>query len=280
LSRPDHAEPASVHSSLAAGLRRVAVTFPVRDVEIARARFLELEPAGFEEVDLGQRFELAAYTDAAGEARIRESFPSAHATPVAEDWSERWRVFHHGVQAGGLWIGPPWEEPPAGTPAIVIEPGRAFGTGAHATTRACVELLADTSRGSLLDAGCGSGVLSVAAARLGFAPVVAVDVDEVAVESARANAARNGVEVDAFVVDVLRGPLPTAAALVANIDLRSVERLLERWEGTMAITSGYLEHEQVRAPGWACEERRVLEGWAAERLVRSGAVGGSQLATV
>lgn len=247
------------------------MSVPARDAEIARARFLELAPEGFEEVELGPRVELVAYTDAAGEARIRAAFPSARATSVAPDWSERWRAFHHGVQAGGLWIGPPWEEPPVGTPAIVIEPGRAFGTGAHATTRACVELLADTVRGSLLDAGCGSGVLSVAAARLGFAPVVAVDADEVAVETARANAARNEVEVEAFVVDVLRGSLPNAAALVANIELRSVERLLARWDGTVAITSGYLEHERVRVSGWACEKRRVLEGWAAERLVRLGA---------
>lgn len=250
------------------------------DVEIARAHFLELAPEGFEEVDLGLTVELAAYTDAAGEVRIREAYPSAQATAVALDWSERWREFHHGVQAGGLWIGPPWEDPPAGTPAIVIEPGRAFGTGAHATTRACVELLADTSRGSLLDAGCGSGVLAVAAGRLGFAPVVAVDVDEVAVETARANAARNGVEVEALVVDALRGSLPTADALVANIELGSVERLLERWEGRVAITSGYLEHEHVRTAGWACEERCVLEGWVAERFVRSGVAGGSRLATV
>ena len=83
--------------------------------------------------------------------------------------------------------------------AVVIDPGRAFGTGAHASTRLALELLLEPSPAALLDVGCGSGVLSIAAARLGFAPVIAVDVDEVAVEVTRENAAANGVEIDAQV---------------------------------------------------------------------------------
>ena len=85
---------------------------------------------------------------------------------------------------GPLWIGPPWESAPADALAVVIDPGRAFGTGAHATTRLCLELLLDAPRGSVLDVGCGSGVLAIAAARLGFGPVAAVDVDEIAVDAA------------------------------------------------------------------------------------------------
>ena len=103
-----------------------------------------------------------------GEARIRDVFQRVESAPVEPCWEDRWRTFHHGVRIAGLWIGPPWELAPSGVPAVVIEPGRAFGTGAHPTTRACVELLARGERGSVLDAGCGSGVLAIAAAKLGF----------------------------------------------------------------------------------------------------------------
>ena len=153
---------------------------------------LPLAPAGFEEVDLGPHVELAVYTDAEGEDAIREAFDRVASEPVEPGWEDRWRSFHRPVRAGGLWIGPPWEQVPADGPAVVVDPGRAFGTGAHPTTRACIELLAELERGSVLDAGCGSGVIAVAAARLGFEPVFALDADPAAVEAAEATARRNG----------------------------------------------------------------------------------------
>ncbi len=237
---------------------------PAADAEVARARMLELVPTGFEEVELDEALELAVYTDAEGEERIAASFASSSSTPVERGWEERWREFHRPAHAGGLWIGPPWEKPPAGEPAVVVDPGRAFGTGAHPTTRACIELLAAQARGSVLDAGCGSGVIAVAAARLGFGPVLAVDSDEVAVEVALETARLNGAEIEAWAADALTDELPTVDLVVANIELRVVEQLLLRRPAGVAITSGYLADDTPSAPGWARAGRLELDGWAAD----------------
>jgi ribosomal protein L11 methyltransferase len=153
-------------------------------------------------------------------------------------------------------------------PTVVVDPGRAFGTGAHPTTRACVEILARVERGSLLDAGCGSGVLAVAAARLGFAPVYALDHDAAAVEAAAETARRNGVAIDVRAADVLRDDLPATDVLVANIELRAVEALLGRAPAATAVTSGYLVGERPAAPGWRHADRLELDGWAADVFSR------------
>jgi ribosomal protein L11 methyltransferase len=240
---------------------------PAADAESARARLLALAPEGFEEVDLGAELELALYADSDREQRVRASFPDASSTPVDPGWEDRWRDFHRPVRAGGLWIGPPWESPPDGEVAVVVDPGRAFGTGAHPTTRACVELLGRLRRGSLLDAGCGSGVLSVAAARLGFGPVFAIDKDEAAVEATQRTAKANGVRVTTSRADVLDGELPRVDVVVANIELRAVEALLARRPAATAVTSGYLAGDAPSADGWAGMDRLELDGWAADVFV-------------
>jgi ribosomal protein L11 methyltransferase len=260
-----------MEDSLPGKLRRVSIRVPAAEAEIARARLLTLAPAGFEEVDADGLLELALYTDEPGEERVRAAFAQVSSVLLEEGWEDRWRAFHRPVRAGGLWIGPSWEQAPAGEPVVVVDPGRAFGTGGHATTRACIELLPDLPRGSLLDAGCGSGVIAVSAARLGFGPVLAADLDAAAVEAARKTVHLNGVEVDVRQADVLRDDLPRIDLVVANIDLRAVEQLLARRPAARVVSSGYLAHERPHALGWEPGSRLELEGWAADVFVSARA---------
>jgi ribosomal protein L11 methyltransferase len=228
---------------------------------------LELFPEGFEERDARDGdVELVAYTDGSGEERLWQAFGGARGENVAEDWAERWRRFHQPAELGSMWIGPPWRDPPPGLLAIVIDPGRAFGTGSHATTRLCLELLEGVAQGSLLDVGCGSGVLSIAAAKLGFAPVLALDADANAVEATGANAAANGVAVDVRRADALAVELPVTDVAVANIALDVVEAVLARLAAPVAITSGYVAAEQPRAMRYRPLRRLERDGWAADLL--------------
>ncbi|MGH3135319.1 MAG: 50S ribosomal protein L11 methyltransferase [Gaiellaceae bacterium] len=227
---------------------------------------LELVPGGFEEVEGSGWVELAAYTDGAGEMRIRATFDDVSTRSVDRGWAYRWREFHRPVRVGGLWICPPWEPAPRDENVVVVDPGRAFGTGAHATTRMCIELLAGLERGSLLDAGCGSGVIAVAAVRLGFGPVFAADVDPIAVGVARETAGRNGVSIEVREADVMRDDLRPVDVLVANIELAVVEVLLARRPALARtiVTSGYLAGERPQAKRWAIVRGVELDGWAAQ----------------
>lgn len=248
---------------------RVSVRGSGDRAEQLRATFVSLSPHGFEERDVDHDVELAVYVGADALDILRERLPGATVEPVENGWEDGWRAFHRPVEAAGVWVGPPWESPPDPTTAVVIDPGRAFGTGAHPTTRLCVELLARIGGGrSLLDVGCGSGVLGIAAARLGFGPIVCVDVDPVAVETTTANAAANGVDIEARVLDALHDPLPQADVAVANVLLRPVEAILVRLDARHAVTSGYLAGERPAHPGWAHAETAALDGWAADRFRR------------
>ncbi len=233
------------------------------DAEALVARLLELVPAGHELVERPDGIEIAVYVPPSELARVQQELPPLETAPVEPGWRDAWRRFHRPAVVGSLWIGPPWEQPPEELQAVVIDPGRAFGTGAHPTTRLCLDLVQSLPRGSLIDAGCGSGVLAIAAVRLGFDPVLALDVDPDAVEVARRNAEANGVRIDARVADATTSP-PPADVVVANIELAAVEQIAARARAGLLVTSGYLAEDIPVLRGRRRLERRLLDGWAAD----------------
>jgi ribosomal protein L11 methyltransferase len=205
---------------------RLALRVRREDAEIALAELLELAPAGVEEVDLGDRVEYAIY-GAPGElpalpalqAAAGDALVEIVTSEVADDWAERWKAFHRPVDVGPMRVRPPWEAPrPEAEIDLVIDPGQAFGTGGHHTTRLCLELLLELEpRGPLMDLGCGTGVLAIAAARLGWEPVQAVDFDPLAVDATIENAQINGVHLTAWKADLREEAAPSAETVTANL---------------------------------------------------------------
>jgi ribosomal protein L11 methyltransferase len=229
---------------------------------------LELFPEGIVEERRGHSVELAAFTDEVGADRLAELFGRVATEPVSPGWEDEWKRFHRPVEVGTLWIGPPWERPTPGLEPVVIDPGRAFGTGAHPTTRLCVELLLELERGGVLDIGCGSGVLAIAADKLGFGPVVAVDSDATAVEAATRNAEANGVELEVRLLDATVEGLPTAEIALANLDLPTLAQLSTPSGLRTLVTSGYYDSDRPAFSDFAHAARRTEAGWAADLFRR------------
>lgn len=229
---------------------------------------LELHPEGFVEQPVGEGVELAAFTNEAGARRLHATFGKIATEPVVSGWAEEWKRFHVPVVVGQLWIGPPWTKPESGLMSVWIDPGQAFGTGAHATTRLCLEILDSLEPASLLDVGCGSGVLGIAASMLGFAPVVAIDSVEAALEATRRNAAANSVHLDARRVDARTEQLPDAEIVLANIDLPTLSGMTPPPGCRMLVTSGYYENDQPDFPGFDHLSRHAQASWAADLFER------------
>ena len=264
---------------------RLAIRASVADAEAVNAALIELTPGGLEQVDGDGWVEFAVYGTPGelpslpeGEADVGGARVLVRGEEVPDDWAERWKRFHHPLLiAGKLYVRPPWEEP-AVNPTVhelVIDPGQAFGTGTHPTTRLCLELLLDVApNGSFADLGCGSGVLAIAAAKLGFAPVTALDSDRAAVQATVVNARENGVALDRVEGYDLRGNAPPPADVVtANLMrplLLRVAELMGEERPRAMILSGLLDHEadEVAAAFAPLVERRrpSMKGWSAVLL--------------
>jgi ribosomal protein L11 methyltransferase len=253
------------------GLLRLSVTSDGGlDDQSLTERMRALFPGGIEETrDARGRLEVAAY--AAPPLSLPADLGPWRIEPVEDMRARVWREDHHGVLIGGrLWVGPPSEQPRDDHLAVVIEQGHAFGSGAHATTTGCLELLCDLPEtGSVLDLGCGSGVLSIAAVRLGHAPVYACDVDPLAVSAARENVRANGVDVEVFEADAASDELPAAELWLANLAKGPLSDVLARPDAPgRAILSGLFADDLPRMPGWRVEREVERAGWRALLVAR------------
>jgi ribosomal protein L11 methyltransferase len=300
---------------------RLAVRVRREDAEVVLAELLELAPGGVEEVGLGEETVEYAVYGAPGElpelpdlrAAVGDTPVEVSSTEIADDWSERWKRFHRpvlvepprrkagkpeqpgeheGARVPALHVRPPWEAPSdrEGAEEIVIDPGQAFGTGAHATTRLCLELLLELRaledrQGPLLDVGTGSGVLAIAAARLGFAPVLGLDHERESVAAASENARVNGVAIEVRRFDLRAQALPWlgqadgpagSLVVVANLLLPLLLDLAHGMSRAPAhLLAGGLLKEQVdevtgafgERLGMRERERRERGEWAVVWLV-------------
>ncbi len=263
---------------------RVAVRVRRDQAELVLAELLELAPSGVEERQIGTDVTEYAVFGAPGElpsvpnlrAAAGGAFVDVRSEEIADDWAQRWRSFHRPLVLGDrLTVRPPWEPPGDTALDVVIDPGQAFGTGAHATTRLCLELMLETeSAGSFVDVGCGSGVLAIVAARLGFKPVSGLDYEPAAIAATRCNAAANGVAISVQALDLRRDQVPPADLAAANVLAAPLLAwsVSQRELAPRLILSGLLSSEADRVAeafarrGRHERLRRVSGEWAALAL--------------
>jgi ribosomal protein L11 methyltransferase len=267
-------------------MREVSLEIPAEALEDVLDRLLLIVPGGVHEVERGGLVELRMRGDQV--PAVDEIATAVGRWPhridersVPDDWRERRLAdYRADVIAGRLVVRPDWAPPPA-DPAvveIVLGESAAFGVGTHPTTRTCLELLLElVPTGAFADLGCGTGVLAIAAAKLGWSPVVAVDVQPESVEAAGANAAANGVEVTAEPRDLAGEPPPAADGIAANVPawLHAVlAAALPEPLPAVALLSGFVRAEAVQATqgylaqGFRIRKEMDAHGWVVAVLER------------
>jgi ribosomal protein L11 methyltransferase len=270
---------------------RLAVRCEPEYAEQVMANLLELAPNGLEEergpgwVEYaiygppGEVPELGELQAAAGGALV-----DVTTTSVPEDWADRWADFHRPIEvAGRIGVRPSWWEPKDGLIDVVVDPGRAFGTGGHPTTRLSLAFLveledAGEASGPIADWGTGSGVLAIAAGKLGWGPVTGCDREEASLETAAANADVNGVDLALDRLDVRETAPPVAPTVIANLTANLLQDCARHLEGGQLpgtlVCSGMLESEIDEVAGafaglGLAEARRTTEHeWGALLLRR------------
>jgi ribosomal protein L11 methyltransferase len=264
---------------------RLAVRCRPEYAEPVLANLLELAPNGVEEERGPDWIEYAIYGPPGEVPDVGELQAAAGgglvevtSTTVPDDWADRWADFHKPIEVDGrIGVRPSWWEPKEGLLDVVVDPGRAFGTGGHPTTRLSLELLlaverAEGASGPLADWGTGSGVLAIAAAKLGWGPITACDREPASLEAAAANAEANGVELALERVDVREAAPPLAPTVTANLTanlLRECAGHLREGEAPDAVVcSGMLTEEaegvaaEFATAGLRVAERRDHGDWA------------------
>jgi ribosomal protein L11 methyltransferase len=272
---------------------RLAVRCAPEYAESVLANLLELAPNGVEEERGPGWIEFAIYGPPGEVPELGElqaaaggSLVDVTTASVPDDWADRWTDFHRPIEVGGrVGVRPSWWDAKDGLLDVVVDPGRAFGTGGHPTTRLCLELLvaleeAGEASGPLADWGTGSGVLAIAAAKLGWGPIAGCDREPASLEAAASNAEANGVELSLSRVDVREDAPPVRPTVVANLTAGLLEAAAERLVDSEAagngnqrpqtlVCSGMLVEELDRVAdafehvGLAIAERRAEGDWAA-----------------
>jgi ribosomal protein L11 methyltransferase len=274
---------------------RLALRCRAEQAEAVLAELLDVAPSGVEEVSApGGRAGVVEYAvyGAPGElpdlgqleAHAGDALVEVLTEEVPGDWEERWKRFYFPVLvAGRIYVRPPWEEPAqrGGVDEVVIDPGGAFGTGTHPTTRMCLELMLEADRRpgrprrrSFCDLGCGSGILAIAAAKLGFEPVLGVDADRAAIDESARNARANYVELALRHANLRSDPAPVADVVAANLTAPLLQAVASGWAAAgerpgVLIASGVLPDEADSVAGAfgearLTERRRLVSGdWAA-----------------
>jgi ribosomal protein L11 methyltransferase len=189
----------------------------------------------------------------AARAEVALGFPRARVLlePLPEvDWSLAWRARIQSTRVGRLWVGPPWETPPADAVGLHIEPKMAFGTGDHPTTALCLAAvdayLEAHPSATVLDVGTGTGVLALAARKLGASRVVGVDNDAVSVALARENARANdveGVELSGATLQEVEGCFDLVLANILANTLIELAKALSAHTGHTLVLAGVLRHQ-------------------------------------
>ena len=278
----------------------LVLTAPEADVEIVAADLFERGALGVEvqehamplmpgtpALPCGQGRLIAHFADKAAVLEVAQAVGGDALEIAEEDWSVSWRAHHKTMRVGPRsWVHPPWERPPLGDGevAVTIDPGMAFGTGAHPTTSLCLErcdeLLKLMPGVDVLDVGTGSGVIALLAKKLGARRVVGTENDEVALRAARKGAELNGItSVEWVLAEQPRDVAGGFGIVIANILLNTLEELAPQIAQRVAprgrlVLSGLLASQgDAAARAYVAEglrerERKEREGWLRVELER------------